>query len=608
MASYKAPVDDMRFILNDILNVQDAKGWEEIDSELIDAILDSGAKFFEEVWQPLNQSGDAEGCTYENGVVRTPQGFKEALKAYYENGWNTLSYPETFGGQGLPSVLSMAIQEMGISSNISLSTYPGLSMGVCGVITSMGSDEMKQTYVPKLMNGEWTGTMNLTEPHCGTDLKLMRTKAEPQEDGTYKITGTKIFITGGEHNMADNIVHMVLAKIPSEGEGLGAVNVFIVPKYSVKEDGSLGSANGVTCGSIENKMGIRGSSTAVLNYDEAIGIRLGGKPKKSAGEGAEKKKSSAAGMAGMFQMMNGARLGVGYQGVGMSEVAYQNAVDYSRERLAGRSLTGPKYPDQAADPIIVHPDVRRMLLEIRSFTEGARALAIWLGFINGQASHSADAEEKETANDMMNLLTPVIKAYFTDMGFENTNMAMQCYGGHGYVKDHGMEQFVRDSRILQLYEGANGVQALDLVGRKLPANGGRAPQKFFQMVGAEAASLADDEDLAPIGKGLQEGLDRLLATTMWLAQHAMQNRDEAGSASADYLRMFGLVALGMMWAKMAKAAQTKLAAGEGDKDFLDMKLNTARFFMARMMPETAGLQIKATSGAEHLMTPADSAF
>ncbi len=606
MPSYQAPVDDLRFILRDVLKTGEAKGWEEIDDDLVDAILESGAKFFEEVWQPLNQSGDAEGCVYENGVVRTPAGFKEALAAYYENGWNTLSYPESVGGQGLPNTLSMAITEMAIAANISLSTYPGLSMGVCGVIISMAPDWMKESYVPKLMSGEWTGTMNLTEPHCGTDLRLLRSKAEPQEDGSYKISGTKIFITGGEHDMADNIVHMVLAKIPGEGDGLSAVNVFIVPKYLVNDDGSLGPANGVSCGSIEHKMGIRGSSTAVLNYDEAVGYRLGRAPKMDAG--GDKKKSSAAGMAGMFQMMNGARLGVGYQGVAMSEVAYQNAVAYSKERLAGRSLTGAKYPEQAADPIIVHPDVRRMLLQIRSFTEGARALALWLGFINGQAGRSDDAAEKETADDMMNLLTPVIKAYFTDMGFENTNMAMQCFGGHGYVQDHGMEQFVRDSRILQLYEGANGVLALDLVGRKLAANNGRSPQKFFQMVGAEVASVKDDENLAAIGEGLQSGLDRLLQTTMWLAQNAPGNRDEAGSASADYLRMFGLVALGFMWVKMAKAAQAALDAGSGDADYLKMKLHTARFFMARMMPETASLQAKATSGAEHLMDPDEAAF
>jgi alkylation response protein AidB-like acyl-CoA dehydrogenase len=607
MPSYSAPVDDMRFLLRDVLDVRSASNWQDVDDELIDAILDSGAKFFEEIWQPLNQSGDAEGCIYENGVVRTPTGFKEALQGYYGNGWNTLSYPEAIGGQGLPQALAMLVQEMGISSNMALSIYPGLSMGVCGVINSMGTPEMKQTYVPKLMAGEWTGTMNLTEPHCGTDLKLLRTKAILQDDGSYKITGTKIFISGGEHDMADNIVHMVLAKIPEEGDGLGAVNVFIVPKYAVNDDGSLGSANGVTCGSIENKMGIRGSSTAVLNYDEAVGYRLGGAPKPKSDDG-EKKKSSAAGMAGMFQMMNGARLGVGYQGVGISEVAYQNAVEYSKERLAGRALTGAKYPDQAADPIIVHPDVRRMLLRIRAFTEGARALAIWLSFIDGKASKSGDEAEKETADDLMDLLTPVIKAYFTDMGFENTNMAMQCFGGHGYVKDHGMEQFVRDSRILQLYEGANGVQALDLVGRKLAANGGRAPQKFYQMLGAELAALSDNEALADIAKGLKGGMDDLMAVTMWLAQNAPQNRDEAGSASSEYLRMFGLVSLGFMWAKMAQAAQAQLNAGEGDKEFLEMKLSTARFFMARMMPETTSLKAMATSGAEHLMTPAESAF
>ncbi len=607
MPSYRAPIADLRFVLLDFLKLDqlDRPGYEDVNAEVIGAILDGGARVAEEIWQPLNQSGDAQGCRFENGVVRTPDGFKEAFDAYYEGGWNALGVSPEWGGQGLPGVLAMAISEMSVAANISLSTYVGLSMGVAGTLMGIASKELKKRYVPNLVSGRWTGTMNLTEPHCGTDLRLMRTKAEEQDDGSYRITGTKIFITAGEHDMAENIVHLVLAKIPDEGEGLAAVNLFVVPKFLVNADGSLGPRNGVACGGIEAKMGIKGSSTAVLHYQDAVGYRLGGRPRGE--QEGDTKKSSARGMSGMFALMNGARLGVGYQGVALAEVAYQNAVRYAKERRSGRALDGPREPDQPADAIIVHADVRRMLLEIRCFVEGARALAMWLGHTAALARRSGDADAREEADDLMNLLTPVIKAYFTDRAFEATNQAMQCFGGHGYIREHGMEQFVRDARILQLYEGANGVLAMDLVGRKLPANGGRAPRRYFAMIDAFLAEHEDDEAMAPFLEPLATGLGRLKQASLWLAQHGLADRNQAGAGARDYLHLLATVALGFTWARLAETALAKRANG-GDAAFLDTKLNTARFFMARVMPETTALKAKIMSGAETLMAPADDDF
>jgi hypothetical protein len=486
----------------------------------------------------------------------------------------------------------------------------GLTGGAASVLMSIAPDHLKQLYVPKMMSGEWTGTMNLTEPHCGTDLKLMRTKAVEQDDGTYAITGTKIFITGGDHDMTDNIVHLVLAKVEGEGEGLSAVSLFLVPKISVNDDGSLGQGNNVVCGSIEHKMGIKGSATAVLHYEGAIGHRLGSKPEpRTEGEdGKKRRRSSGAGMAGMFQMMNGARIGVAYQGVALSEVAYQNAAEYTRERIAGRALGGTKYPDQAADPIVVHPDVRRMLLHMRAFNEGARALLMWLTHEATVGRFDGDDERKQQVSDLFNLLTPVVKAHFTDVGFECTNMAMQCFGGHGYVREHGMEQFVRDARISQLYEGANGVQALDLVGRRMGVDNGRPARALFALISEFIASQKDDEDMQAYTKPLQAGLDDLMAVTMWLAQNAIQNHEEAGAASVDFLRMMGTVAIGYMWARMARVSLDQLAQGNDDEAFYKMKLNTARFYMGRVMPDTASLKARATAGADVLMMPDDTAF
>ncbi len=613
MPSYTAPVRDLSFVLNELLAITDCTGipgYGDVSADLIDAVLDGGAKMAEEVWAPLNQVGDEEGCRFENGVVRVPSGFKDAFDAWNEGGWNAISTSADWGGQGLPGVIGMAVGEMAMSSNLSLSMYVGLTGGAASVLMTVAPDHLKQLYVPKMMSGEWTGTMNLTEPHCGTDLKLMRTKAVEQDDGTYAITGTKIFITGGDHDMTDNIVHLVLAKVEGEGEGLSAVSLFLVPKVSVNDDGSLGQGNNVVCGSIEHKMGIKGSATAVLHYEGAIGHRLGPKPEPSVegDDGKKKRRSSGAGMAGMFQMMNGARIGVAYQGVALSEVAYQNAAEYTRERLAGRSLSGAKYPDQPADPIVVHPDVRRMLLHMRAFNEGARALLMWLTHEATVGRFDGNDERKQQVSDLFNLLTPVVKAHFTDVGFECTNMAMQCFGGHGYVHEHGMEQFVRDARISQLYEGANGVQALDLVGRRMGVDNGRPTRALFALISEFIASQKDDEDMAAYTKPLEAGLNDLMAVAMWLAQNAIQNHDEAGAASVDFLRMMGTVAIGYMWGRMARVSLDQLAQGGDDEAFYKMKLNTARYYMGRVMPDTASLKARATAGADVLMMPDDEAF
>ena len=611
MAEYRAPLDDFRFALYDLLRLDSEApkaGFDGVDRELVDAVLEGGARVAEEVWAPLNAAGDAQGCRYENGVVRAPEGFKQAFEAWYAGGWNALSVAPEWGGQGLPGVLSQCMTEMAMSANLSLSTYVGLTGGVAGTLMRIAPAELKQLYVSKLLSGAWTGTMNLTEPHCGTDLKLMRTTATEQPDGRYRINGTKIFITGGEHDMAENIVHLVLAKVPDEGEGLAAVSLFLVPKFEVNEDGSLGPRNGVACGGIEDKMGLKGSATAVLHYDDAIGIRLGPKPKPRA-EGEKdggKPRRSSGGMAGMFALMNGARIGVGMQGIAMAEVAYQNAVHYANERLAGRALTGPAFPEQPADPIIVHPDVRRMLLHIRSFTEAARALVLWLGFEMTLAQRQGEAGRRQRADDLMNLLTPVVKAHFTDVGFEATNLAMQCFGGHGYVRDHGMEQFVRDARISQLYEGANGVQALDLVARRLPAENGRGIQSFFAAVAEEIDRAKDVADLAILAQSLGRGLDDLQQATIWLAANAPGKREEAGAASYDYMRLMGTVALGFMWLKLAGAAAAADPAGR--EEFLGMKRSLADYYMGRVMPDTAALLARVKAGADTLMAPAAGLF
>jgi hypothetical protein len=596
MPIYKAPVEDVSFLLNDVFQIDrydNLPGFSDASSDVREAILGEAAKLSEEVLQPLNRVGDLEGCTrHDDGSVTTPKGFKEAFKQVAEGGWLGLSAPAEYGGQGLPVTLSQAVNEFQISANMAFAMYGGLTMGATAALLVHGTDEQKKTYVPKMIAGEWTGTMNLTEPHCGTDLGLLRTKAVRQADGSFRITGTKIFISAGEHDFTDNIIHLVLARVEGAPSGIKGVSLFVVPKVMVNADGSLGARNGVTCGSIEHKMGIHGNSTCVMNYDNATGWLIGEENK---------------GMQGMFVMMNEARLGVAVQGLAQSEVAYQNAAAYARDRLQGRALTGPQAPDKPADPIIVHPDVRRTLLTIRAFNEAARALVMWTALKSDVAHRSSDPKDRQEADDHMGLMTPVLKGFLTDNGFANAVQAQQMYGGHGYIAEQGMEQFVRDSRIAMIYEGANGIQALDLVGRKLPRDGGRAIMAFFTEVGTYCKEHGGDEAMKPYVGPLSNGLGHLQQATTWLMQNAMKKPDNAGAAATDYLQLFGFVALGYMWAKMAKVVQGKIAAS-GETAYLKTKLVTGRFFMERMMPETALHLARIQTGAGTTMELAAEAF
>ena len=596
MPTYQAPLRDTRFLLNEFLEIskyQNLPGFEDATPDLIDAILEEGGKIAEEVLFPLNQSGDEEGCHFDNGEVSTPKGFKEAYKTFTEGGWAGLVADPDYGGQGLPRVIGSAFVEMICSANLSFGTYPGLAAGAYAAIKKHGSDDQKNTYLPKLANGEWGGTMNLTEPHCGTDLGLMRTKAEPQDDGSFRITGTKIFITAGEHDLTDNIIHLVLAKISGGPEGVRGISLFIVPKVLVNGDGTPGIRNGVACGSIEKKMGIKASSTCVMNYDDAVGYLLG---------------EEHRGMRAMFTMMNEARLGVGIQGLGLSEVAYQNAAAYAKERLQGRGLKGAVAPDKPADPIIVHPDVRKMLLTMRSFTEGARALALWMALQVDLAEKHPEESVRRDAEELVSLMMPIVKAYITDMGFESVNWGVQCFGGHGYIREHGMEQFVRDTRITQLYEGTSGIQALDLVGRKLPAHMGRSLRQFFHPVDAFIRENMGDPAMKDFIMPLAKSFARLQQATAWIAEQGLKDPEQAGAASADYLKMFGHVALAYMWARMARISNEKLANGGDDRDFFETKLKLGRFFMTKTLPDTSALLSKITAGAAPLMAMDADAF
>jgi len=594
MPTYKAPLRDIRFVLHELLQVAqlaELPGYGEATPDTIDAVLEEAAKLCEAVLAPLNRTGDEEGCHYENGTVRAPAGFKEAYRAFVEGGWSGLACDPAYGGQGLPKVLNTAFEEMICSANLSFGTYPGLSHGAYNALDLHGTDELKATYLAKLVDGTWSGTMCLTEPQCGTDLGLIRSKAEPGADGAWQITGTKIFISAGEHDLTENILHLVLARLPDAPVGIRGISLFLVPKFLVKENGELGPRNGVACGGIEHKMGIKASATCVMNFEDAAGW-LVGKPHK--------------GMSAMFTMMNAARLAVGIQGLGLAETAYQGARDYARERLQGRSLAGAKFPDKPADPIIVHPDVRRMLLTMRAYTEGARALAYWVGMQLDVAAKHPDAAARQEADDLVALMTPIAKSFLTDSGFDVANLGMQVFGGHGYIRENGMEQLSRDARIAQLYEGTNGIQALDLVGRKLGTGTGRLLRRFFHPVQAFIEETQGEPAMAEFTLPLFKAFARLQQTTAWVAQQGLKDPEEAGAAASDYLRLFALVAIAYMWARMARIALDKQDGDEAE--FYRAKLATARFYMTRLLPQHTAHAAALMAGKAPLMALAAEAF
>ena len=585
MPIYNAPVKDIQFVLHDLLKIseQDIAGFEDLERDFTGAMVEEAGKVATAVLHPLNAVGDREGCVLENGVVRTPAGFKDAFEQMKKGGWTAMDCDPAYGGQGLPYVMHTAAQEPFVSANMAFNMYQGLTHGAYSAIYAHGSDEQKQTYLPKLTTCEWTGTMNLTEPHCGTDLGLMRTKAVPQDDGSYKISGQKIFISAGDHDLAENIIHLVLAKIQGGPDGIKGVSLFIVPKIMVNEDGSLGARNGVSVGKIEEKMGIHGNATCVMNYDDATGFLVG---------------EAHKGMRAMFTMMNEARLGVGLQGYAQAESAYQNAVAYANDRLQGRAVTGAENPDGPADPLIVHPDIRRNLMDQKSFVEGARAFTYWGAYLIDRAHRNSDKD----ADGLISLMTPVIKGFLTDKGFEYATAAQQVYGGHGYIEEWGMSQYARDARIAMIYEGANGIQALDLVGRKLVLDGGKHVMAFFEMIKTfikenEGNEALNKDFLVPLKAASKD----LQAAGMYFMQNGMKNPNNALSGSYDFMHMMGHVCLGLMWARMAKAAMDALASGASDTEFYETKIATGRYYMARQLPATAMHLARINTGADTVM-------
>ena len=592
MPTYTAPIKDINFVLHDVLKISESSipGYADLDRDFTTSILEEAGKITSEVLAPLNVVGDREGCRLENGVVYTPTGFKAAFNQVRDGGWPGLATDEEYGGQGLPYLMGTAVGEMFGSANQAFTMYQGLTNGAYASIHAHGTDAQKTTYLPKMTNCEWTGTMNLTEPHCGTDLGMMRTKADPQSDGSYKITGQKIFISAGDHDMADNIIHLVLAKITGGPEGIKGVSLFIVPKFIVNDDGSLGARNGVSVGSIEHKMGIHGNSTCVMNYDGATGYLLGEEHK---------------GMRAMFTMMNHARLGVGLQGLAQAEAAYRNAVIYAKDRLQGRAVTGTENPNGPADPIIVHPDIRRSLMDQKSFVEGARAFLLWGASLIDQTHRAGDKD----ADGLISLMTPVIKGFLSDKGYDMTVQAQQVYGGHGYIEEHGMSQFTRDARIAMIYEGANGVQALDLVGRKLAVDGGKHVMAFFDMVKSFIKENEGDDALkADFLDPLKAASKDMQTAGMYFIQNGMKNPNNALAGSTDFMHLFGHVCLGLMWARMAKAASAALANGTSDPEFYQTKLATGRYYMARQLPATALHLTRIQSGADTVMALTADAF
>ncbi len=589
VTAYRAPLRDHRFVLHELLGVEryrNVPAFADAGRETIDAVLEEGGRMAEEVLFPLNRSGDEEGCRFEDGAVATPAGFRDAYRTWREAGWLGLEGDPEYGGAGLPRVVATSVGEMAASANLSLETYAGLTAGAALAIETHGDEAQRRTYLPRMFAGEWGGTMELTEPHCGTDLGLLRTRAERRDDGTYRVTGTKVFISAGEHDLTENIVHLVLARIDGAPAGTRGISLFIVPKFLAGPGGGAGERNAVACGSIERKMGIRASATCVMNYDGATGYLLG---------------EENRGLAAMFTMMNRARLGVGVQGLALGEAAYQNAAAYARERRQGRALSGAGPRDAAADPIVVHADVRRMLMTMRAFVEGGRALALWTAFALDMSRHDPDERARRDAGDLASLVTPVAKAWLSDMGFEAANLGLQVHGGAGYIRETGMEQLVRDARITQIYEGTNGVQALDLVGRKIPAHYGRALRQAFHPVDRFVAEAAGDGDLKERAGLLGKSFGRLQLATAWIGEQGRKDPEQAAGAAHDYLRLFALVLVGYLWARMARTARDALARGTDERAFYEAKLATADFFLTRMLPDTSSLLSRIVSGKDAMM-------
>ncbi|WP_428394549.1 acyl-CoA dehydrogenase C-terminal domain-containing protein [Lichenicoccus sp.] len=592
MQTYTAPLRDMRFVLHELHDFEGLcalPAFRDLDAATVDSVLEEAGKLATEVLLPLNAPGDAEGCRLENGVVRTPAGFPEAYRQFRENGWTALAEDPEYGGQGLPESVSKLVEEIICAANLSFSLYPGLTHGAVQALADHGTEALKAQYLPKMISGEWSGAMCLTEAHCGTDLGLLRTRATPADDGSYRLDGAKIFISAGDHDLTDNVVHLVLARMPGAPAGIKGVSMFLVPKFLPEGN----ARNGVICTGLEHKMGLKASATCQISFEDAQGWLVGA-PNK--------------GMQAMFTMMNAERLGVGIQGNGITEAAYQSSVAYARDRLQGRSLNGAARPDLPADPIIVHPDVRRMLMTMRVSSEGCRAVGVWVARAMDIAAHGEDADERQAADDFVALMTPVVKALFTDLGFEAASLGVQVYGGHGYIREHGVEQYVRDARIAMLYEGTNGIQALDLVGRKLPAHMGRYMRRFFHPVAEMIAQAKQDSRTTRLAEPLERAFGALQLTTAQIATTALKDAEEAGAAATDYLRMLGLVAMGAMFVRSAGIAHARLAENTPDAPFYRAKLASAQFFVDRILPQATALFLAIKAGKHSTMALEDAAF